>query len=366
VAFLKPGRRRTRPGVALPFILLMIVTFVGVSAFVIDVARMLVIRAELQTSADAGAMGGVLEFMTALSDKAQDSALVYARRNLADNETVDIDEDEDVLPGTWTSGTFTPTGSWTSSANNAVSVTTRHTGTYILGRFFSVFSSGLGASAVGAVGSVSATDCVRPLAVPYRKLLDVLYPPANSKSINYDLTPTDISNLKNATSANQISLKIGDPTATIVNANFYAVREGPILYADGTVGNPWQGGDDYRDALAASCNDLTHVIGVGDWLQAEQGNKEGPTKQGLADKCGVAGNPASFNCNPEVSYIIPIWDTNNKNIATPNAFHVKYVGVFKVTRYDKNLGIMGYFSAMAGDGKFSSAAGPVQQIALVR
>jgi hypothetical protein len=143
------------------------------------------------------------------------------------------------------------------------------------------------------------------------------------------------------------------------------------VYANGTTGNPWTGANDYRSAVGASCAELTATIGVGDWLQAEQGNMQGPTRDGVAALCGISGNPQSFTCNPTVPIKIVVWDLDDRSVAAPNAFRVKYIGVFHLTGFSKGTGsspdgVTGYFQTLASTGSFNPAPGPVKKTALVQ
>src|SRR5688500_12861945 len=116
----KSGRRRvtTRRGVTLPIIVLMITVFIGISAFAIDMGRMYLVQAELQTSADAGALGGAIQFLEQIDESARDSALAYTQRNKAENDAPTIGEG-DILPGMWDpdTRTFTQSSGWTDPEN---------------------------------------------------------------------------------------------------------------------------------------------------------------------------------------------------------------------------------------------------------
>ena len=347
---------RARRGVTLPLVVLLIAVFIGVTSFAIDVSRMFVIKAELQTAADAGAISGGMQLAHGLNGSARDSAFTYTQVNLTEKVAPAVSAG-DIEPGHWQDGAFTATPGWLDPATNAIRVTTHHEGAYLFGPIYNVVSSLISARAIAAVGSVSGTDCVRPLAIPYTNLLAALGKPLD---VTYNLTESDVNTLRTATEANQISLKLGDPSAVTTSGNYYAVREPPVQYADGSTGNPWQGGSDYRNALGGSCGDLPFVISKGDWLLAENGNMVGPTQQGVGDFCGASGK--TFSCNG--NYLIPIWDVASKDIAAPMSFHVKYVGVFKVTGY-ANGSIMGYFHTMAANGYYDPAPGIIQMPALV-
>jgi len=337
---------------------------IAMCALAIDIARMYLIHAELQASADAGALAGAQRVLVQLPASGFDTATAYAQANLVE-DTVPTVAPADVVLGTWNSGTFTSSGSWMDPTANAVQVTSRYTGSYVFGRFFNITNHALSATAIALVGSVGSTSCVRPLAIPYASLLAVLYPSATPAN-TYNLTVADVTQLSTLTQASQISLKVGTADSSIVNGSFYAVREGPVQYANGTAGNPWSGANDFRDALGEDCSQLTPIVGVGDWLEGEQGNMQGPTRTGLGNLCNVKGNANDITCSPAVQVNIPIWDITDKSVASANAFHVKYIGVFMVTGYQKANGIVGYFSSLLGSGGFSTQPGPVRKIALVQ
>lgn len=361
-------RRGSRAGVTLPIIVLLLATLIGMAAFAIDISRMYVIRAQLQTAADAGALAGAERLLDQSPGSAADSAFAYASRNLVDRTAPEVPS---IVPGHWAFPGFTPTGGFSDPSTNAVQVTTGHTGNYIFAPIYRIFNRTLGATAIAALGSTSRADCIRPLAIPYEDLLAVLYPPHGTKPVSYDLTTDDVKRLATLTVANEILLKVGDAALTPVGGNFYAVREPPIRYSDGSSDDPWTGGNDYRHALSASCADMPARVGVGDWLQAEQGNMQGPTRQGIADLCKISGNPASFRCDTPRTIRIAIWDIADKSIAAPNAFHVKYLGDFVLTGFSAGAGgtldgVTGYFSTMVAGGGFDSHPGPLRNIALVR
>lgn len=292
---------------------------------------------------------------------------------------------------------FTPAagGSWTASTNNAVQATSRYAANYRFGQLFGFSTRMRTATSIAAVGSVGSTDCIRPWAVPYQTMLDILYPPANTVSAaTYNLTSADVVRLAAMTTANNFFLKIGSASSGVVSGNFYGVRLPPILYANGTVGNPWSGGNNYSNALGYTCAQLASAmagqstnpnIGIGDWLQAENGNMAGPTGQGVAALCQTAGNGgttpanasgnATFTCNVPVSIKMTMWATSGNAPGVSGCggacFLVKYIGVFAVTGYTKGTGsnpdgVTGYFSALVTSGQFSGTPGPVKRIALVQ
>lgn len=355
--------RRARDGFTFLFIALLVGTFVGVAAFAVDFSRMYLIHGELRNAAEAGALAGVNRMLSDDGASASDSAMAYVRVNHADGVAPDVTA-ADIVFGHW-GADFTPTSGWSDPSTNAMQVTARHTGSYLFGPIYGLAMKDLQARAIASIGYVTATRCVRPVAIPYAELLKSLYP-VSTPPVTYDLTEADVNSLRALSEANAIPLKIGSAGDPVVSGSFYAVREPPVLYANGDAGAPESGASDFSDHLSSSCAALPHLIAVGDWLAAENGNMAGPTRAGLATACGVAGNPTSFDCTPPLEYLIPIWDVADKTVASPNAFHVKYMGVFYVTRFDSKVGVLGYFSALHTNGMIDTIPGPLTSAALRR
>lgn len=385
-----------------------IMVVLGVALFVllafmalsIDFGRMYLFRSQVHVSADAAALAGAQRrFLTTPPDTiaADDTAVVYAKRNLVENDTVVI-ATTDIEPGTWDfqAQTFTPSagGSWGGTTVNAVRATARDTASYVFGRLVGLTTRLRAATSVAVVGGVGATDCVRPWAVPYQAMLDVLYGAGVQNALTYNLTSQDVSTLSAMTIANNMFLKIGDPAQTIVSGSFYGVRLPPILYANGTQGNPWQGANDYSNAIGYTCAQLNAMIlatgaatpnmGPGDWLLSEQGNMVNKTRAGVLTLCNAFGggtNPSnpggsnSFTCNSPASVKIAMWasygDAPGVNGCGGKCFLIKYIGVFAVTGYVKGTGLQadgvtGYFSSLASSGAFTPNPSPIKKIALVQ
>mgnify|MGYP006284028349 CR=1 FL=1 len=351
-----------RAGIALPAMVILLAIFIGMAALAVDVSRMYVMHGQLRNAAEAGALAGVMRLLHEDGAHAVDSAIAYSQANLVGGELPEVTP-ADVRFGHW-DGAFTPTDGWTDPRTNALAVDARHEGAYVFGRFFDVERKRLQASAVASIAWVSRARCIRPLAIPYATLLRVLYP-TTTPSVTYDLTTADVARLRTMTQADAIPLKLGTSDGLTPPGNFYPVRLPPVRYADGTAGQPTGGGDAYRHALSASCDALAQTVGAGDWMGAESGNMSGPTRAGVAEACGVTG-ASSFVCDPAVPYLLPIWDVADKSIASPNAFHVKYLGVFFVTSYDQKDGIRGYFSSLSVRGQLDTIPGPLTSAALRR
>lgn len=378
---------KVKKGATMILVLLLMVAFIGVAAISLDFSRMYLYRTQLHTATDAGALVGAQRIMRNDYTTADDSAVAYTQNHLVEGTAPAITLGQ-VVPGYWDfpTASFTPApgGNWTLTSNNAVQVSATHTANFTFGKFFGFTTSVRSATSIAAVGSVGASNCIKPWAVPYEMLLLSLYPtssPGNPYNFAYNLTASDVATLSAFTAANNVFLKVGNPAQSPLPGSFYAMREPPFLYANGTLGNPWPpGGNNYANAIAAACDDplMQHSIGPGDWLQSDQGNTVGPTKQGTAALCGVPPS-ANFICSPPVPIKMGMWDiwsstatagTTTAN-CPPQCFRVKYIGVFVVTGYvtqpgPNNEGVTGYFQTLVTSGAFSPNPSPLKKIALVQ
>ncbi len=369
-------------------VLLLMVAFVGLAAISLDMGRMYLMRTQLHSGTDAGSLAGVQRLMQKDYLTAADTAVVYTQAHLVEKNipTTSVGQ---VVPGLWdfNAQTFTPApgGLWIDPNNNAVQVTATYTGGYTFGRYFGYTTSVRSATSIAAIGSVGATNCIKPWAIPYELMLQSLYPataPGNPFDPNYNLTPADVQVLSNFTIANNIYLKVGDPSQSPLPGSFYVIKEPPLLYANGTIGTPGSASAQvYRTMISAACDSplMQHTIGPGDWLEAENGNRTGPTNQGTAALCGVAPQQ-NFVCFPPVPIKMVTWANWNTTATAsgvsvncaPRCFLVKYAGVFVVTGYQTvsgsngSEGVTGYFQTLTTSGAFTGTPGPLKKIALVQ
>jgi len=273
---------------------------------------------------------------------------------------------------------FTQT-SW-AAGSYAVQVTTRYNASFGFAKIFGLTNRTITATAVAVAGGATSSSCVRPWAIPYQAMLDVLYSPGSKSAATYDLTTADIARLAVMTSAsNPVTLKVGTGSNYTANGQFWAVQLPPGEYANGTAGSPWSGGSNYRTAIGDDCTALAALIGgasgnanpyvsVGDWLSPETGNKVGPTQQGVDDQCG------SDVCSPARKLIAGMWDSygNAPGGHCSGCYHIKYMAIFSLTGWDNaNNAVTGYFntttSASGTGGTFvAGGASPIQVIALVK
>jgi len=358
-----PSGTDARRGIILPLVAVLLTALLGLGAFAVDLARWYLMRAQLQNAAEAGALAGVTRLLNDDAVHGADSALAYVTANPVDGVAPALGP-TGITPGRW-NGTFQPTSGWSDPTTDAVQVETQHDGRYILGRIYGDTTRTLRATAVASIAWVSRTRCIRPLAIPYATLLRTLYPDA-TPAVTYDLTVADIARLRSMTRADAIPLKLGSADRDeSPRGFFYPVRLPPVRYVSGEAGDPQGGGDAYRHALAATCTGAEASVGIGDWLAGESGNMVGPTRAGVGQACGVNGG-ANFVCDPAVPYLLPIWDVVDKTVASPRAFRVKYIGVFYVTSYDNQQGILGYFSGLTVSGQVDSIPSPLRSAILRR
>jgi Flp pilus assembly protein TadG len=346
-------RLRGRKGATLVLVAILMTVLVGFTGIGIDAARLYVMRAQLQTTADAAAIAAIVEVNDKRPTNATAVAVSYAPKNLVERNTPSIAAGG-VEPGTWdySTNSFTPLGSWTDPALAAVRVTATYPGAYTFARVFGVTTKTVTARAVAAVGFVSTTTCLKPWAVSYQTMLDVLYPPAGTKNPTYNLTAQDIQTLTGMSSPANLITLLNGTTNQLTSGNIAQVQ----------TNTPWNGNNAYRDAIT-SCSNMP--IGPGTILHGDPGAGSGQTANALKALCGVQGsgnNP--FPCNVQVK--LAMWDQNNGLTGSNLTVRVKYVGVFTVTQFTPGQGpgnppdqIKGYFNTMASSGAFSANPGPV-------
>jgi hypothetical protein len=368
-------RRVKRRGFTLIVMMLMMTVFIGSAAFATDFAKMYLIRGQLQAAADAGALSGIYLAAQGWKDSTVDSARAYTFRHKILRSAYDSSTAA-VAPGNW-KDTFacTPAGSclgfvgngnnWNDPALDAVRVIVNYTGTYGFGRFFGFNTRVLYDTAVAIRGNATSSTCIRPFAIPYQALLNVLYPtPPLKDPFTYNLTTADINTLRAMGVGASFPLKVGTAGDLTPNGEFYAAQMPPGQYADGSAGNPWSGGSDYRTAIGSTCTQLQALltatgssrgasISIGDYLEPESGNKVGPTRQGINDLCG------SDTCSPPIKIAAALWDGIFDVTHCSGCYRIKYIGAFAVTGWDQpSKSVTGYFTSMAVQGGSGGAGGP--------
>src|SRR5688572_1194521 len=163
------GRLRNRRGAIVVMTGIFIVALMMIAAISVDASRIFAAKNELQTAADAAALAGALQLLEG-SETYEDSARVYAQRNRVEQHTIDSVE---VEYGVWLGAerSFVAGG----EPRDAVRITTRHPLPLSLARVFGDSTVMVSASAIAwSAGPVMEPLCLKPIAVPYSRLLQIL------------------------------------------------------------------------------------------------------------------------------------------------------------------------------------------------
>jgi hypothetical protein len=326
--------------------------------------------------ADASAMAGALEVLHRRPLLAPDSATTYGALNPVENTAGVL---ESIEPGFFSDATgFEKVEGGLGFSDprvNAVRTTARYTVNYVFAPVVGVSSGSIVAQAIGAIGSQATARCMKPWAVPMANILYALGKTGENPE-TYDITPEDVNYLRDnqvpimfkVTSQNDKNgnrdegSNVDALTDQPISGNFYAVQYGPYRKANGDLYSPGPttGGNDYRTRIGTEWCD-TFGVKPGDWLQVENGNMVGPTRQGMATLCGHSGNPHAFFTCDNLVVDIPIWNKRDGH----KEVQVKYVGKFVITAAVDGA-VRGYLTAKESDGGgFTGTPGPIQAVALV-
>ena len=283
-----PRLRRNRRGAAAALFLVMTVALLGVMAVTIDVTRLMAIRAELQTAADAAALAGVIELLNDGGDSSRDTAIAYGLRNTAETDAVVI-APEDVTFGTWDPFTSTFTELPGAAGADAMAVIARKQ----VGNWFAwalnILNAGAGVRAIAwAEAPIDETnDCVKPWAIPEDMLETDGFEGISQNDVDMAIALRKRFILKSASGQTAVDLyaESGFPSF------FYPVVL-PPMFKCGTQGTERCDSGEYQDVSGgaavyreniASCN--PDYVGSQDSLLVEPGNMPGPTVQGARQFC---------------------------------------------------------------------------------
>lgn len=320
----------------------------------VDMARMYTFVAQVKGAADAVALSAAHDRKAGAAESpSKTTALLLRGTNRVNGADSVAIAASDIVPGTWNFGarTFAPAvGGWNDAAVNAIQVTASYTANWTLGRVFGGATRTITQVSVAAIGSRTASACLKPFAVPYSLLLQRLGLPIN---MAYNLTNADVAALNS----------VG---ATINMADMRDVD--PALAPPGAFGLLNFNGNNTPD-VAASISGCTYVGGgVGTNISGATGNKwnANAMKNAIQALCG--GNPNCPAGNPPI--LVPIYD--QATYPGSNAqFRIKYIGAFKLVSYSTtgaDAVLSGYLTSITsatGTG-FSSSPGPVRTEVLVQ
>jgi hypothetical protein len=289
-------RRSSESGSVLVFVAVSLAACLAFSVLAIDVGAIFVTRVQLQNAADAAALAGASALLNQGEAEATDRAITVAGENLALQDGL---QPVVIAPGDVTFPT--------PARCRVVTHRTEATGDPLLTFFSPVIGVSNRVAQVTAVAEaeyyfVCGTDCVKPWSVPDRwndldndGEYDYAEPytdvngngqwnpgePYTDQNGNGQFDPDEPYD-PNTTGymppgdvGTHIILKQGSPHDVIVPSFFYAVCLPPLHSPDGP---PVRGGNQYRWNIG-NCN--TSVVSIGDSLEVEPGNMQGPTRQGV-------------------------------------------------------------------------------------
>jgi Flp pilus assembly protein TadG len=279
---------RNRRGAAAALFLVMTVALLGVMAVTIDVTRLMAIRAELQTAADAAALAGVIELLNDGGDTSRDTAIAYGLRNTAETDAVVI-APEDVTFGTWDPYTSTFTELPGAAGADAMAVIARKQ----VGNWFAwalnILDAGAGVRAIAwAEAPIDETnECVKPWAIPEDMLEMDGIEGISQNDVDMAIALRKQFILKSASGQTAVDLyaESGFPSffyPVILPPSFKCGTNGVERCEAGEYHDVSGGANVYRTNIATCNNDL---VGYQDSLTVEPGNMPGPTVQGARDFC---------------------------------------------------------------------------------
>jgi len=357
------------------------------AAFSADFGRMYVIRSQLQTAVDAAALAAIQSQSIGVGASSYDTGKKYVYIHAyAGRANIDSSVAE-VIPGNWDMAThvFTPDPDvgWSPGpmagglVRDAIRVVAHANSVpFTFGKLLGWTSRSVTAEAIAVWGSVTASTCVRPWAIPYQKLLDKIYD-SGTVNVSHTLTPADIDSISHMSySTDPVALKIpsGQNEDYTGPSQFYAIKIPPAEYSDGTAGPTSNGGADYRNEIAAqSCAELKALFGgvdptihIGDYLAPENGNMVGPTHQGISGQGQTPGICGTSDTCSDVRIIAALWDTYGSSpsatcgtASNNGCYHVKYLAEFTLKGWDNgSKTVFGYFNLlnlpMDGGGGFTA------------
>ena len=255
------------------------VFMIGLIAFgsiAIDLSRIFIERAQLQTVVDAAALAGAMQMLRD-SSTALDTARAYATRNGFRGGSDEGFSNGDALltaDGVWNSAQrlFVEGG----SPEDAVRASIYRRMPYLFSRMLGTDGIQLNVSAIAwssaPVGG--SNECVKPLMLPFSYVRELVNPPAA------EMTQEDLRRLRELTDAERTdSFQFGNGSDSPAG-KYLAVTLPPVVRADGQPMETPQG--NYQQYLG-QC--LSTNVAPGDWLLVLPGNQRSPTVNGVRDLC---------------------------------------------------------------------------------
>jgi Flp pilus assembly protein TadG len=287
-------RTASRRGVALPFIALLLIVFLGMAALAVDVGILLGARTEAQRTADAAALAGATILLVDGQNEAlaRSTAIDWAARNLIRNESV----------------TVLPTDVDVELQNGLVRVRVYRTDARgsavpnIFARAIGFPTSNVATYAAAVAGAGNAIRCPLPFA-----LVDRFWDDSADRLSLWNDAIDRLNDTYNEGARNN------NPAPPAGNTGWSNLDIGQIwrIYPEGPQGTPTAGyyyplalddpgGRAYRDWISG-CRipDVQFVIGQN--IDIEPGAMTGPTNHGFGDMMHNDNSEWSFSLNCPIS-----------------------------------------------------------------
>ncbi len=343
-------------GSILVWTIVMLPVLIAFAALATDIPYLYVARRQAQTAADAGALAGAWGL---LENKADDRARAIVRQNQIIRQPLDDDAQVEVVIAN--PQVTCTVYRWTDTRGN-------HPMPLFLMPVLHIFgldkatatSSGWDAANISATATASlenacSSNCFKPWSIT-DKWVDTNGNGRFNPGIDlYDPVTTGYQYPRD--NGLKVTLKIGVPGDAITPSFFNAVDFPPL-----NRGTPKTGGSTYRDNISTCGSDS--FVAVGDTLQTEPGNKQGPTAQGVQDlidldptafwdpDCKCANSPKGIN-SPRLIRI-GLFDPRDPPSSGRQSVTVIKVGGFfveSVVPSGPNKGnVTGYFTQVAASG----------------
>jgi hypothetical protein len=169
----KKAIRGPRRGATLVFVAVLIIAFVGMAAFAVDLSRFHVGASELRTSSDAAALRGALQLQRVPGVSPADSVRRFSfQTNRALNDSVRI-ANADVVPVFWNDTTANYAVGW--DLANAVEVRARQTSGLIFGRLLGATGLTPERRSIAWIANLRGLTCdFNPWGFPIQNIFDDL------------------------------------------------------------------------------------------------------------------------------------------------------------------------------------------------
>mgnify|MGYP002624388838 FL=1 len=343
------------------------VAMVAIFAFgiiAIDGSILVTTKTQLQNAADAAALAGAAGLVSGDQGLATQNAILFAGLNNAvqnDIQPVVIDS---------TDVTF-PTATRIRVETHRTAATGDPLRTYFL-RIVDLAAANTAdvrAVAEAEIYDVCATNCLKPWAIADRWQDNNGNGSFDTGTDFYDPVATGYQAPGDV--GTPITLKIGNPQATVVPGHFWAINYPPL----GGPEAPITGANQYRHWIA---NCASYIIAPGDELQVEPGNMKGPTRQGVQgltdldpgaywDNATNTVQGSAYATSPRIG-LVPFVDPTIREAGGRSSVIVVKIGAFFIESINAQGDVTGRFMQVAAPGEAceNGGAGFIKGLHLVQ